>query len=193
MGTDWDHRKAAYSEMWVGVHGRRTIGQQRGLWSADVGGCNATEGPVPDGAVVCYGWREHNKPVVTPDFWLSTGLTAIIHLDQGVVNRIVWDSSCNLCRTSDLDVSCRADQSNITCGAGDDPWCRDCYAQLIPGTCSATSDVCSPQVYVAWIGTDKYGQPLLSAGSVLSRFADFAVSGITNTIIDEVSKLGDEF
>jgi len=194
MGMDWDHRKEAHSQMWVGVHGRRTVGQQRGLWSAEAGGCNATSGPVPADAVVCYGWTEHNKPVVTPDFWLSTGLTVIVHLDQGVVNRIVWDSSCNLCgSTSDADVTCRWDQSNITCSGGEANSCSDCYVQLTPGTCHASSDVCSPHIYVAWVGTDKHGQPLLSAGSVLSRFADFAVAGVTNAIIEEVTKLADDF
>ena len=36
------------------------------------------------------------------------------------------------------------------------------------------------------------GQPLLSAGSVLSRFADFAVAGIADSANHEVQALGEE-
>jgi len=193
MDAEWDERKAAHSELWVGMNGRRTIGQQRGLWSAERGGCNATSAAPSSGQSVCYGWAEHNKPVVTPDFYLSTGLTVIIHLDQGVVNRMVWDSSCNLCAHGGSDeVSCEWDRSNTTC-PGESGQCSDCYAHLLPGACGADATVCTPKIYVAWLGTDKHGQPLLSAGSVLSRFAEYALAGVTNLVVDEISKLGEEF
>lgn len=164
MDAEWDERKAAHSELWVGMNGRRTVGQQRGLWSAEKGACNVTSAAPSSDQSVCYGWAEHNKPVVTPDFYLSTGLTVIIHLDQGVVNRMVWDSSCNLCAHGGSDeVSCEWDRSNTTC-PGESGQCSDCYAHLLPGACGADATVCTPKIYVAWLGTDKHGQPLLSAG-----------------------------
>jgi len=43
-------------------------------------------------------------------------------------------------------------------------------------------------VYVAWLGTDKFGQPLLSAGSVLSRFAQSSVVGLAKEVVTEVTK-----
>jgi hypothetical protein len=55
--------------------------------------------PPPDVPVpaTCYGWRPHNKPLINKIFELAAGLTAVIHVNLGVVTRIVWDSSCNLC------------------------------------------------------------------------------------------------
>ena len=65
--------------------------------------------------------------------------------------------------------------------------CQDCYAQL-NGPCTGASSVCAPKVYVAWLGTDKFGQPLLSAGSVLSRFAQSSVVGLAKEVVTEVTK-----
>ena len=88
--------KKPYSFVWVGAGGKRTIGQQRGVSSIDGKTClidsehaNSTERP-------CYGWRLHNKPLVTQEGRLATGLTAIIYLKMGVIDRIMWDSNCNL-------------------------------------------------------------------------------------------------
>ena len=66
--------------------------------------------------------------------------------------------------------------------------CSDCYAQL-SYLCSNEDDVCAPSVYVAWLGTDKHGQPLLSAGSVLSRFAAHSIQNLAGQAIAEVEKL----
>ncbi len=72
---------------------------------------------------------------------------------MGVVNRVVWDSSCNLCPDSSADVTCLPDRSGISCVDGE---CKDCYAQLRPNKCTPSSKVCTPHVYVAWVGTDRY-------------------------------------
>jgi hypothetical protein len=101
MGGRWSD-KEQYSHMWVGTQGRRTIGQRRGVKAAP-GVCNATSSPEEAAAAaaagtVCYGWAPHDKLVVLPNNQLATGLTAVIHLELGVVNRVQWDSSCNLVR-----------------------------------------------------------------------------------------------
>ena len=186
VGSAWTPAKEQYGAMWVGLSGRRSIGQQRGVVTAS-GDCNATEGLTGS---TCFGWTEHNKPVITPDFELSTGLTAIIHLDRGKVNRIVWDSSCNLCPSRLTDVVCNWDQTEIECVDGR---CSDCYAKLTAGSCSTDSEICAPSVYLAWVGTDSNGSPLLSAGSVLSRFAEGAVAGIGNQLYDDVTALSSDF
>lgn len=186
MGAAWSQSKQLHSTVWVGLNGRRTIGQQRGVVVAS-GACNATaglQGPT------CYGWTAHNKPVITTGFELSSGLTAIVHLDNGRVNRIVWDSSCNLCPSYKEDFSCRWDRTDIACVSG---LCKDCYASIPPGGCSFDSEVCAPSVYIAWLGTDANGSPLLSAGSVLSRFAEGSVYGIGNQLHSDVSALGNDF
>lgn len=79
------------------------------------------------------------------------------------------------------------DQTDIACVDGA---CRDCYAQL-DSSCTAADAVCAPKVYIAWLGTDKHGQPLLSAGSVLSRFAANSVIGLAKGVVEEVVKLAD--
>ena len=186
MGAEWSPLKEQYGAMWVGLNGRRTIGQQRGVVTAP-GVCNATEGLE---GTTCYGWTIHNKPVVTEDFELSSGLTVIVHLDNGRVNRIVWDSSCNLCPSRAEDVTCRWDRTDIACVDGP---CRDCFATIPPGGCTSESEVCAPAVYIAWLGTDSNGTPLLSAGSVLSRFAEGSVYGLGNQLYEDVTALGNEF
>ena len=239
MGAEWNSRKATYGAMWVGLNGRRTIGQQRGVLNAH-GVCNATAS-ASAGGQVCYGWAEHNKPVITQGFQLSQGLTVLIHLENGVVNRIVWDSSCNLCPKSTGDVACMWDGTDIAvcCNAqphvpapshfdlprmtrtrlayrlastasgsrahscpralvqlqctGESGRCSDCYATLTPGSCTAQSAVCAPSIYLAWLGTDRHGQPLLSASSVLSRFAAHSLAGVGESLFTEVQRLSEDF
>lgn len=188
MGGPWS-QKEQYSRIWVGTQGRRTIGQRRGV-KAGPGLCNATSSQQEEAAAdaagdVCYGWALHDKTIALPNNQLATGLTVIIHLDLGVVNRIQWDSSCNLCPVSEAPhLQCKADGTGMACVDGT---CYDCYAQL-KGGCSASDTVCSPKIYIAWLGTDRYGQPLLSAGSVLSRFAQSSVIGLAKDVASEVSR-----
>lgn len=103
MGGPWS-QKEKYSHVWVGTQGKRTIGQRRGAKDG-LGNCNATTtvaeaAQVDADGSVCYGWALHDKPVVLPNNQLSMALTVLIHLDMGQVNRIQWDSGCNLVRTT---------------------------------------------------------------------------------------------
>jgi len=78
--------KAPYSYVWVGTRDKRTIGQQKGLATADGSTCmggvaedGVAEGVnISDTPTICYGWRLHNKPLVTQDGQLIDGLTALI-------------------------------------------------------------------------------------------------------------------
>ena len=65
MGAPWDATKEGYGEIWVGLNGKRTIGQRRGVLF-DGGVCNATDRSIepPEGSRICYGWAEHNKALV---------------------------------------------------------------------------------------------------------------------------------
>lgn len=78
MGDNWEtSQKSNYSEMWVGLKGKRTVGQRRGVLHSD-GVCNSTTGvPPKKGERVCYGWALHNKHVIDENFRLSTGMTVI--------------------------------------------------------------------------------------------------------------------
>lgn len=207
MGQPWSDAKAEFSHVWLGTQGRRTIGQQRGALEGP-GNCTGLTGPgavssVDGGAVaaiyapgpVCYGWSVHNKPAVLLSGELSQGLTAIVHLRMGRVSRIVWDSGCNLCPAGKPGLSCRADGTNISCtssslGGSSSIACDDCYSQ-INSNCNDASAVCAPKVYVAWLGTDMHGAPLLSAGSVLSRFQQGSLKGAYDALASEIVALGD--
>ena len=185
MGAPWKN-KEKYSQVWLGTQGQRTVGQQRGAKHGN--SCNATAPgeAAPEG--VCYGWAYHDKPLINMHNQLAVGLTALIHLDMGKVDRIQWDNGCNLCPTTEAAglsrLSCMADMSNISCSKGRS--CYDCYAKL--KHCSASDAVCAPKIYVAWLGTDVHGQPLLSAGSVLSRFAADSVIGVAKGVVDQINK-----
>ena len=196
MGGAWAD-KEPYSHVWVGVNGRRTIGQKEGVRMGDQ--CNATAAAEGVPGPRCFGWALHDKPTVLPSNRIATGLTAVVHLEMGRVNRIQWDSGCNLCggasaeaaarrsQVSDADLACITDGTNVSCVDGA---CSDCFAQL-SYLCSSADEVCAPSVYVAWLGTDMHGQPLLSAGSVLSRFAAYSIRALAGEAIGEVEKLVD--
>ena len=187
MGEVWSPLKHKYSSMWVGLNGRRTIGQHAGVVTGP-GTCNATAALQGDPGKRCYGWITHNKPVITEDFDLSNGLTAIVHLEKGVVNRIVWDSSCNLCKARSTVVTCLHDRTDIVCPGGEQ--CKDCYARIPQNGCTSESEVCAPHVYVAWLGTDRMGTPMLSAGSVLSRFAEGSLAQFGDQLYADIQELG---
>ena len=149
MGQPWSAAKASYRRMWVGTQGRRTIGQQRG-WlevGAEDKNCSGLPAPnrvsnvggsvvtVADEGLACFGWTLHNKLTALQSGHMSQGLTAIIHLKMGNVNRIVWDSSCKLCPTGQSALVCFPDGTNVTCTSGGEDGstdtCQDCYAQVL--------------------------------------------------------------
>ncbi len=94
---------APYRYMWVGVNGKRTIGQRRGVIDRDDDCVPTDRDPAAEaadkaGLKTCYGWGFHNKPVVNDDHMMITAITALIHLDRGRISRIQWEETCNLAR-----------------------------------------------------------------------------------------------
>eukprot|EP00966_Prymnesium_polylepis_P330827 7386436-Prymnesium_polylepis.1 len=120
---------AQYSYMWLGAEGHRTIGQTRGIVTAvgadgsfncthAAGGSDAAAASDCDSAAVgcaCYGWANQSKPTLTAAHGgakLIAGLTAIIHVAEGAVTHVMWDSGCNLCQgRNDGSMTCHPDQS----------------------------------------------------------------------------------
>jgi len=175
-----------YSHMWIGLQGKRTVGQRDGLVDAD-GNCALPNANSTD--QTCYGWSLHNKPVVTLDQMLITGATVIVHLDRGEVNRIVWDNGCNLCPATQDTLVCQDDNTSAVCLSssygGVPVSCTDCYVPL--DDCSGGP--CVPKVHIAWVGTDREGVPLTSAGSILSRFREYSLLPVYNSLYREVAEL----
>jgi len=132
--------------------------------------------------------------LVTGSPWASIGvtsITALIHLDRGEVKKIQWDVSCNLCH-SGKELLCLDDNTTETCydREGD---CNDCYL-LIGQGCGEGGIRCAPKVHLAWIGTDANGHNLLSSGSILSSFSDYALSPVIDSSYEGIkgSLDGDE-
>lgn len=69
--------------------------------------------------------------------------------------------------------------------------CTDCYAD-ISATCASSGTGCEPTIYVAWVGTDKHGQNMLSAGRVISRFAAGSMKGMTDAFGDRIGELSND-
>jgi len=152
----------------------------------------------PEVGCKCYGWTNQSKPVLPlingPK--LITGLTAIIHMDQGVVSHIMWDSQCNLCQgRNDGTMTCLPDWSRAVCqdqngwSGGGQQACVDCYLDLDPTKCR--DEACAPTVFVAWEGTDSNGMPLLSSGGILSRFQQYSLNGVYDELRDEILEVPD--
>jgi len=191
--------KAPYSYVWVGTRDKRTIGQQKGLATADGSTCmggvaedGVAEGVnISDTPTICYGWRLHNKPLVTQDGQLIDGLTALIHVDLGVITHIMWDSNCNLCGGRSGTTSCLPDGSPIVCASkwlgGSAVECKDCYTNIADKIKDGEGS--APKIYFAWLGTDKHGASMLSAGRVISRFAVGSLQGVTDAFADKISEL----
>jgi len=186
---------APIRHMWVGTEGKRTVGQVPGWVDAEGGHCVSSQANATD--EVCYGWTLHNKPVVTDDNMLVTAISVIIHLDGGRVNRVVWDNGCALCPGNvdgSDDLQCKWDGTSTQCLSssygGHIEDCSDCYLPLGSG-CSDEPNSCSPAVHVAWVGTDKDGVPLTSAGSILSRFREYSLMPVYNSIYRRVADVSD--
>ena len=59
---------------------------------------------------------------------------------------------------------------------------------MLPVSARSSSGVgCEPTIYVAWVGTDKHGQNMLSAGRVISRFAAGSMKGMTDAFGDRIT------
>merc|ERR550534_2147807 len=96
--------------------------------------------------------------------YLNSVMTVIIYLDDGKVDKIMWDDFCD---SSACDCIDNAQGTTKMCGLSDQD-------------CANTSNNCDIKAYVTWFGTDKDGKYLTSAGQRLSRFVK--TSGAQDTI-----------
>uniref|UniRef100_A0A7S0LKR5 Subtilisin n=1 Tax=Coccolithus braarudii TaxID=221442 RepID=A0A7S0LKR5_9EUKA len=185
--ADWTVAQQ-YSYMWLGVAGQRTVGQERGVIN-DAGDCIQSDSG--EGRV-CYGWALHNKPLVNRDKMLVSSITAIVHLERGEVTRVVWDNGCSLCPERNNDaLSCLQDNTTIVCSSDGDGACSDCFVRASADSCASAQGRCTPTVYVAWVGTDKHGVPMTSAGKIFSRFGAYSLGPVYDSLYKEVTDIAD--
>eukprot|EP00736_Rhodelphis_marinus_P014070 Rmarinus@m.23374 len=90
-------------------------------------------------------------------FW-----TIVVDLKDGEVDSVLWDEGCFTCSDDEcLDDNCLLD----TCDHLDD------------GADNSNRDQCNVKIYLAWTGTDKDGNIMLSEGFTFSKFNAYAVDG----------------
>lgn len=65
--------------------------------------------------------------------------------------------------------------------------CTDCYVS-VGSTCGPGSISCTPRVHVAWMGTDRLGRPLTSAGSILSKFRSYSLNSLSSQLYSRVNR-----
>ena len=82
--------------------------------------------------------------------------SVVVDVDSGGIHSVEWDNSC-----SDCDTDCMERGGEEVC------------AQAL--CANLTSPDCDPKVYVSWIGKDKNGLNLESAGHRISAFRKFSL------------------
>lgn len=82
--------------------------------------------------------------------------SVVVDVDDGEVHAVEWDNSCSDCSGDCLERS------------GEEVCAQSLCANL-------TSPDCDPKVYVSWIGKDKNGLNLESAGHRISAFRKFSL------------------
>eukprot|EP00164_Ancoracysta_twista_P002540 GFYU01003385.1.p1 GENE.GFYU01003385.1~~GFYU01003385.1.p1 ORF type:complete len:220 (-),score=28.59 GFYU01003385.1:963-1622(-) len=85
--------------------------------------------------------------------------TLLVHVTGGEIKKLTWDQpGCSVCEDSNPELCI----DNMNCGVD---MATRCGAKLN----------CDVKIYVAFIGTDKKGVPLTSAGKIFSRFRQFSL------------------
>ena len=91
-----------------------------------------------------------NAKLVAPVF------SVVVDVNDGEIHSVDWDNSCRDCSSDCLK------------GNGED-------VCALPRCANLTSPDCDPKVYVSWIGKDKNGLSLESAGHRISAFRKFSL------------------
>eukprot|EP00761_Pharyngomonas_kirbyi_P006461 gb/GECH01006468.1/.p1 GENE.gb/GECH01006468.1/~~gb/GECH01006468.1/.p1 ORF type:complete len:286 (+),score=39.64 gb/GECH01006468.1/:1-858(+) len=95
----------------------------------------------------------------------------IIQMDDGVVERLYFDDTCN------SDQQCKIDSSQSCVNGTDCAVERNVFQEAAQATQSTSDQFPTPDVrsFVAFVGTDRNGNSLNSAGSIPTRYRSFSV------------------
>lgn len=107
-------------------------------------------------------------------------------MDKGKIYEIVWDNACfdcdgSLCRTFD---SAKADdlenkEKFISM--------QNCNMEK-PSACGKDEN-CDPKFYITWFGSDKNNRQLKSAGLAMSKFKQYSLGPLINSVKDIYKKV----
>jgi len=108
-----------------------------------------------------------SDPTLQPKIYLTEDgnvvgyFVIVVTIQNGNVTGLQWDDGCYLCP--------------------DAAQCSDDFCTNPKGDCNSTATAdCNIKLYVAWVGTDMYGSPCTSAGSLTSRLRQFSVTNVYN-------------
>jgi hypothetical protein len=96
-----------------------------------------------------------------------TVFSAVIQIENGIVQTVIWDNSCYMCTTSECDSNYYATDSTVS---------ANCFDASCAGTVGNAT--CDPKVYISWIGTDANGLKMESAGLRISNFRQYSISDL---------------
>jgi hypothetical protein len=98
--------------------------------------------------------------------------SAVVYMNNGQVQTVFWDNGCY-----DGYDSCVLDVNNVT------------LQNAASDTCFTSNFSCpDPIVYVSFMGTDKNGVKLTSAGMRISRFRQFSIGTFYGTALGVIDK-----
>lgn len=111
-------------------------------------------------------------------------LTAIINVEQGIVDGITWDDACLYCTANECEPNTFDFAGNLATEAearqpvgGCGVLTEECKKLVTPG--DEQADGCDLLLYVVWTGTDSRGRDFRSSAY---RFSAFPAQSWTNRI-----------
>jgi len=115
---------------------------------------------------------ENNKPTN-----VFTVINIVVKMKEGNLTEIVWDNQCYDCKDNCKEgiVSKYVDSQ----GVEKTMTYENCFENDI---CNKNKTLCDPKFYITWFGTDKDGKQLKSANLAMSKFQNYAISELFNSV-----------
>lgn len=114
-----------------------------------------------------------------------TVMTAIIHVENGVVQSISWDDNCNTCLSNCADNSVMVTYGTLELITEETEVYNvyhgeNCYEPR--SDCDQEGANCDLQIFVVWSGTDVRGRVFESSNVRMTRFQSGSVESIIHTL-----------
>ena len=105
-----------------------------------------------------------------------TIFSIVVKVKKGNITELVWDNACYGC-----DDKCETDITSISeLNSNKTMTYSNCYENDINNKCS--NNGCDPKFYITWFGTDKNGNQLKSANLALSKFKQYSVNSLYDSV-----------
>ena len=114
-----------------------------------------------------------------------TVMTAIINVENGVVQSINWDDNCNTCLSNCADNSVMVNNGTLELITEETELYNvyhgeNCYESR--SDCDQEGTNCDLQIFVVWSGTDVRGRVFESSNVRMTRFQSGSVESIIHTL-----------